>query len=385
MPVQQVRVEPPVLPEAVTPPIPVRIGVVYPESLRTANIETAYWLMRDRYALRHDIGEATVASLRQALRAAFAEVVELERLPDERAPRNDLAAIIVPAIDAMSMEMPANSVTTLLRESLRLDLALHSAAGTPIARWQVAGVASLGAHGPLFMRQPQWDQATLRSAMAALIASVHQGPALAGLRPPVAEVPGAPAPAAAPGPAGAAVVLRLDAGLARDDGIETRIARCLAPAIRGPAGEADPQPAATLRERLFPWLEPGTAPLESARIAELLARPEVRETLRARNVTHLVLLGARDADRTRTDHLLCAAGFNAGACFGIFEQSQGYVVDLAVWDVTTRRALDTAATDVRRTLGVLGVLVPLPYTYTNHQEACDKMREAVTGALAPRP
>jgi len=379
--VQRVRVEPPELPRAVTPPIHARVGVVFPDALRTASIETAYPVRNDRVAWRHDIGEAAVASVRRALDQGFTEVVELDRLPDERTPRPDLAAVIVPSIESMWMEMPANSVTAVFRQGLRLDLALHSSSGVFLATWRVEGGAALGAHGPLFMRQARWDQATLRSAMAALVASIHEAPALETIRTRTSAAVSASSTAAAA--RASAVVLRLDAGLARDDGIERRAADCLSSAMPAPPGEPDPQPAATLRDRLFPWFDPGTAPRDTAGIERVLARPEVQERLRALAVTHLVLIAARDIDRARTDQLFCAGGFNAGVCFGVFEQREGYVVDLAVWDVAARRALETTAADLTRTIGVLGVALPIPYTYTTYQDACEKMRETVRRILTP--
>jgi hypothetical protein len=409
---REVHVEPITLPTSVTPSLPARVGVVFPEPLRTARLETAYLLGQDRYSWRHDIGSALTGALRQALSASFERVIELDRLPADGRDEPEVDAIIVPAVTMMSMEMPQHSVVWLLHQRLQLGFDLYSPSGARLGQWSAEGMVGIGAHGPVLMRQGAVDQALLRSAMAAVVASVHTHPALGPLRDAVAKrsepgrdpdplsgasprasaplpspttaahrVDAAPSPADGGKPTVGTVVLRLDAGLARDDGIETRVARCLAPALTPATGLGDAQPASALRDALFPWLDPGAAPRDTEAIATLLARPAVRDRLRQLGVGHLVLLQARDSPGSRTDALGCFVAIGGGGCLGHFEQTSGYIVDLAIWDPALRQPIGVGLADVSRTLGVLGVVLPIPYTFTNERDACSRMRDTVERAL----
>ena len=73
------------------------------------------------------------------------------------------------------------------------------------------------------------------------------------------------------------------------------------------------------------------------------------------------------------DNLGCVAGYNAGACLGYWERRIGYTVRAGLWDVASARAIGRDEASVTRTLGVLGVLLPIPFTHSNQNEACERL------------
>ena len=177
--------------------------------------------------------------------------------------------------------------------------------------------------------------------------------------------------------------MRLDAGIARDDGIERRVGGCVSRAVAAPESLAGEQSGARLRDALFPWLDPGVAPTDTDGVRMLLGRPTVRARLAALGVGKLVLFTARDVEGREKNKMYCAAGYNAGACFGIYESRTGYAVDLAVWDVARRELLGTDRAEVTQTLGAVGVLVPIPFFSSTAAEACAQMQRYVRRALQP--
>lgn len=378
--VRDVKPDAPTLPALVSDPVPIRVGVVFPEALREARIETTYHILQARQSWRHDIGDALVAGLRQVLAASFAGVVELPGLPTPGTVAPGVDAVLVPGLPSMSAVAPPDSVVWLYRQSLRLPVAIHAPDGERRAEWTVDGIAATGAYGPLLTRQKALDEALLRSTVAAFVASLHREPARSALRTPVAVEPASDMPVPA---REGTVVLRLDAGLAKDDGIEGRVAGCIGSAFAPPPGQpAHGQPAAALRDALFPWFDPAVAPREPDQIRSVLAMPAVRDRLQAMGVGRLVLLTARDGERVDDDALACLAGFNAAMCFGRYSQRNGYVVDLSVWDVGASGPRAAGSASFSRTIGVLGVVVPIPYTYANADAFCEALKAVVREADA---
>lgn len=379
MTTNHVVVDPPVLPVPLIDRMPVRIGVHFPEALRNARVDTSYVLFSDRYIWWHEIGNASVAGLRQALKAAFADVVELERWPSQDAADLGLAAVIVPGRPSMHAIMSMNAVVLVYQQGIEFPFELFSPAGERLTGWTAQGIAGVGAHGPMFTRQKLLDQWTLRSAMAAFIASLHREPSLAALRG-ATGMPAAVPDTAAPRDTGV-LVLRLDAGLAHDDGIERRIAACLAEATPPPRPLDGKQPAGALRDALFPWLDPGVAPGRKEEIETLLGLPRVRDRLASLGASHLVLFTVRDAARSKKDNMGCFGGLGAAACFGIYEEKNSYVTEMAVWDTFARRPVGEGQSEVTRAVGFIGALLPIPYFSSNEEQACTQMRNLVRGAV----
>lgn len=381
--IRDVSVTPRALPAPLADAIPARVGVFYTPAFRSARPQSDFDMLGTRYVWNHDLGAAALAGMQQALSASFAHVVELDRLPTPEHARDDLAAVLVLDEPRMYAAAPMHSVVSLFRQDIVFPVRLHSPSGEQVGAWQAAGMSNLGAHGPAFLQQEEWDRATLRSAVGALVASLHREPALAFLRPPPAAGSSAASGATDTAPTRrGAVVLRVDAGLPADDGIERRVASCLEPEVRPPPALAVPKPAGALRDALFPWLEPGVAPQAAPDIAVLLGTPRIHDRLTELGVSHLVLLSARDAERAETRGLGCFGGFGAGACFGVYEDKSGYVVELAVWDAAGRRLLGEGSADFTRRLGVLGLGLPIPYTTSNWSQSCEHMRAVVRNALS---
>jgi hypothetical protein len=264
-------------------------------------------------------------------------------------------------------------VIGIMRQNVDYPVAVHRDGAPPLAL-EATGIVRSSPHGP-FVLQKTLDERMLRSAGAGLEAVLA---AFAASPDPVRDVPAAPVDAA-----GVAVV-RLDAGMPQGDGIERRLVQCLSAVAPAPAALAGEEPAARLRDALFPWLDPGVAPRDAEGLEALLGRRAVRERLATLGVGRLVVATARDVEPRKTENLFCAAGFNAGACFGFYEHRTGYAIDLALWDVATRQPVDTGRARVETDVGVVGVLLPIPFWTTTAAEACTAMQAFVRAALEKR-
>jgi hypothetical protein len=367
--------ESPELPPAVVERRPQTAAVYFSAAFRTARPEHSVSFLGGVQTWRHDLGAASMETFRQALAAVYSNVIELTDAPDADSMPPGVSMVVVPEPPAVSGVLDANAVVTTYRQTVEFQVTWHAADTASPRRTAVGGSVATGAHGVGFLSQKTLDERLLRSAGAALVALLSQSPvddtAASATR----------CDTAAPPRASGIGILRLDAGLAHDDGLERRIGACIAHAVTPAATVAGARPGEALRDALFPWLDPGVAPDDAAGVARLLERPAVRARLATLGVGKLVLFTARDVEAREKQNLYCAAGYNAGACFGLYESRTGYAVDVTVWDVARREPLATDRTNVERRLGAVGILIPIPFFSSNEAEACEQMRRYVRRAL----
>lgn len=365
----------PKLPPAAVEQLPQTAAVYFSDAFRAAHPEHAVNFLGDLHTWRHALGDASVEMFRQALAAVYTSVVELPEAPDATAMPTGVSVVIVPQPPKVAGFVDETAVVTTYRQIVEYPVTWRVAGAVAPTQTTVKGIVATGAHGVGFISQNTLDEGMIRSAGAALIASLSLVAATGTTGPPANVDKTKPSNASGVG------ILRLDAGLVHDDGIERRVGACISHAVTLPATLAGERPGAALRDALFPWLDPGVAPSDADGVRALLDRPVVRARLGAFGIDRLVLFTARDVDARERKNMYCAAGYNAGACFGLYELRTGYAVDITVWDVDRREPLAMERTEVLRKFGAVGILLPIPYFSSNETEACAQMQKYVRGAL----
>lgn len=354
------RFEAPALPAPLDGPLPLRLALADTRELR----EARPLLRIPPYSLQHryEIGPASEAVFRQALRAAVAALVDMPA--DGAEPADAVLSVGAPAV---AVDTPPRPGLWALR--LRADYPVVLARrGGAVEQGTIEATAALATHlEPLTPRAPM-NREALRNAAARLTVWLREraGPA---------DPPAAAAPAA---PGRHTVVLRIDAGLSAGDSHEIQLTACIAPVVPSPAPAAG-----ALRDALFPWFDPGVLPEQPDAIAALLSRPAVQARLAALDVGRLLLYAVRDGGHDKTDRLACTAG-PSGACIGLYRERQLLVIDAALWDVATQRPLDQRTDEVKRSGGVVGALLPIPFFTSNEAQVCRQLRDFVAAALTRR-
>jgi hypothetical protein len=344
------------------------IALHVPPDVAQARIDETLAMAGVVLTYRHAIGPALEDVLRQTLQQGGRSLVRQDSGPPFAAAAFAQApVIVVPGQPVITGAYHEKSVVTMLTQTMSVPLSVHRADGSVKTLTAQATLAT-GAYGPLFTNQKTMDEFLLRNlAASALISLGAQLPdAVAGHGP-------------AAGPSSGVAVLRLDAGLAQRDGIEGRVEQCLREAFPAPAAEAS---AAALRDALFPWLEPGIAPRTEAALHALLEQPAVQQRLALRGIGWLVLFTAVDAPSAKKENMLCGGGFGAGACFGLYSARSGYTVDMAVWNVRAAAPAAKVQASVMRTIGAVGLILPIPFMTSNATEACTLMQEFVRQSIA---
>ena len=174
------------------------------------------------------------------------------------------------------------------------------------------------------------------------------------------------------------VALRIDAGRPRDDSIEKHFVGCIASAFSPPPALGHDQPSAALRNALFPWLDPGVAPATAEAFSELLDRPMVRERLRALGVHFVVTLVGGEQGHEPTDAMLWLPG--AGGFWGVSQEVTKYSLAVSVWDVRSRTLVGSSQAGWSRTIGAVGLWLPVPYYHSTASAACDEVVKLIRTA-----
>ena len=179
--------------------------------------------------------------------------------------------------------------------------------------------------------------------------------------------------------AGEAVVLlakpHVEGTSAEDDFMD-----CVGNKISGRAG-IRVQPNNDFQDSMFPWFEPSTAPQRPEGVAQLLARPAVRQRMEENGVRYIVWVDGLTRQTDSGGSISCAIGPGGGGCigFGWWEKESDY--DAIVWDLEEAKSAGSVSTNVTGTSALVGAIVPLPFIARVQGTACDRLAEQLGAFL----
>jgi hypothetical protein len=157
------------------------------------------------------------------------------------------------------------------------------------------------------------------------------------------------------------------------DPAEDAFMECVIKRVQSGRGKLKVHPAAELRDAVFPWLEPRTAPQKVADLPKLLERPGINERISARSIRYLIWIKG-DTERTNSGgSLSCAAGPTGGACFGLAWWENLSAYEATVWDLDDGVKSGMVSTSVNGTSVIPALIVPLPFIARTRSAACKGM------------
>lgn len=179
--------------------------------------------------------------------------------------------------------------------------------------------------------------------------------------------------------AGEAVVLlakpHVEGTSAEDDFMD-----CVGNKMAGRAG-IRVQPNNDFQDSMFPWFEPSTAPQRPEGVAQLLAKPAVRQRMEENGVRYIVWVDGLTRQTDSGGSISCAIGPGGGGCigFGWWEKESDY--DAIVWDLDEAKSAGSVSTNVTGTSALVGAIVPLPFIARVQGTACDRLAEQLGAFL----
>lgn len=159
------------------------------------------------------------------------------------------------------------------------------------------------------------------------------------------------------------------------------IEACLTARIREVAPEIIVTPQRTIRDMLFPLLEPATQPATEAGFAALLAREEVRARLARHGLQYLIVFSGGTIKNKPGGFILCGGGFGGGGCLGFTWRGETTALDAALWSLDDGVRIRREDAKVEGTFVMPAFILPVPIPARTKAQACHELGRRIAHAI----
>lgn len=152
--------------------------------------------------------------------------------------------------------------------------------------------------------------------------------------------------------------------------IET-MQECLHDRLAGTYPDGDFVVSSSIRDLLFPYLEPATQPMDDESFLALLSRNSVHARL-AEHIDYLVTFSGETTKEERGG-ILCGAGYGGGGCLGLAWTNKDTQLRAVIWDLHSQTPAARQESRSQGTSWMPAFLLPIPIPALTEREACHDM------------
>ncbi|MDX1562002.1 MAG: hypothetical protein R3305_03710 [Gammaproteobacteria bacterium] len=145
---------------------------------------------------------------------------------------------------------------------------------------------------------------------------------------------------------------------------------CIADSLASGKQEIIVHDSTEFEDKLYPWFEPSTAPLNTTDLSELLDKPGVMQAVNESGVRFLVWLDGSTDRVASGGSITCAASVGGAGCMGLAWWENDARYDVTVWDVEALETSGTIHADVRGRSVMPAVIIPFPFISRPRAKAC---------------
>ena len=134
-------------------------------------------------------------------------------------------------------------------------------------------------------------------------------------------------------------------------------------------------------DKLFPWLEPRTAPTTLDELPRLLDRPGVPEEISESGVRYLVWI---DGTTEKTDGgggLTCTVAPTGGGCLGFVWWEKESAYEASIWDLKSMGSVGQVSAEVAGTSYLPAFIIPVPLIARTQTTACKGLADQLAELL----
>ena len=134
-------------------------------------------------------------------------------------------------------------------------------------------------------------------------------------------------------------------------------------------------------DKLFPWLEPRTAPTTLDELPGLLDRPGILEEISESGVRYLVWI---DGTTEKTDGgggLTCTVAPTGGGCLGFVWWEKESAYEASIWDLKNMGSVGQVSAEVSGTSYLPAFIVPVPLIARTQTTACKGLADQLAELL----
>lgn len=139
----------------------------------------------------------------------------------------------------------------------------------------------------------------------------------------------------------------------------------------------------TVRDVLFPLMEPATQPETEEAFAALLTRSDIRPRLMKR-MDYLVAFAGGTAKEPKGG-VMCGGGFGAGGCLGFAWINKDTRIRVVIWDLGKATPATHQDSRVEGTTWIPAFILPIPIPAFTETEACHDMSRQIVEFIRSRP
>lgn len=139
----------------------------------------------------------------------------------------------------------------------------------------------------------------------------------------------------------------------------------------------------SIRDSLFPLLEPATQPTSDVAFTALLTRNDVHQRL-ARRIDYLVTFTGGTAEEVKGG-IACGGGFGAGGCLGLAWINKDTRISVVIWDLEEPTTAKNQDTRVEGTTWIPAIILPIPLPARTEAEACNDMSRQILEFIRSSP
>lgn len=163
---------------------------------------------------------------------------------------------------------------------------------------------------------------------------------------------------------------------------ETDFIECISDRLAKGNGALNVHSSAGFEDKLYPWFEPSTAPLNTQGLSELLEKPGVTERIEETGVRFVVWLDGSTERVASGGGISCAAGVGGAGCLGLAWWEDDARYDATVWDIKELTSAGTIYADFKGRSVMPAIIIPIPLIARPRAAACkgltQQLREFLT-------
>jgi len=126
-------------------------------------------------------------------------------------------------------------------------------------------------------------------------------------------------------------------------------------------------------DRLYPWFEPRTAPLNLKRMRKMLRDPMIAERIDALNVRYMIWVDGNTEVTDQKGSMSCVAGPGGGGCLGFSTWDKASEYEAIIWDLKEGDEKGRVRVDAKGSSYVIAVIAPIPFIAQVQGQACNSL------------
>lgn len=159
------------------------------------------------------------------------------------------------------------------------------------------------------------------------------------------------------------------------------IESCLTASIQENSPEIAIISQRSIRDSLYPLMEPATAPKTEETFAELLQRDDVRDRLAKQGLDYLLAFSGATSRAEWSGGILCGAGYGGGGCLGFAWQHENTALNAALWRLRNGGIVQRNQASVQGTSLVPAFGLPIPILAQTKSNACSELGRQVSTTI----